>query len=77
MKIGLDRFMVILLYQICNPQSGSQVKQKDLLDLTDMAYKGAYLGVYPSAGGCDEMIRLFLYRVKVAPALLFPPEFPS
>ena len=51
--------------QKANAGGARQVKTQDLVDLTEMAYKGAYSGVYPSAGGCDESIRLFLYRVKV------------
>jgi len=39
-----------------------QIKEHELIDLTHMAYGNKWLGMYPSAGGCDEFIRLFLYR---------------
>jgi len=39
-----------------------QIKEEELFDLTDMAYKDRFPGMYPSAGGCDEFLRLFLYR---------------
>mmetsp|Transcript_17006 Transcript_17006/g.46604 ORF Transcript_17006/g.46604 Transcript_17006/m.46604 type:complete len:136 (-) Transcript_17006:343-750(-) len=42
-----------------------QVKTKDLVDLTEMAFGSSYQGVYPSAGGCDEFLRLFLYRMRM------------
>jgi ADP-sugar diphosphatase len=46
-------------------ETGIIVKEKDLIDLTEKAFKGtAYNHVYPSAGGCDEILRLFLYQVK-------------
>jgi len=47
-------------------ETGIIVKEKDLIDLTEKAFKGtAYNHVYPSAGGCDEILRLFLYQVKI------------
>ena len=34
--------------------------------MTEMVYGGTeYKGVYPSAGGCDEFMRIFLYRKEV------------
>jgi len=45
-------------------ETGIIVKEKDLIDLTEKAFKGtAYHHVYPSAGGSDEVLRLFLYQV--------------
>jgi ADP-sugar diphosphatase len=45
-------------------ETGIIVNEKDLIDLTEKAFKGtAYNHVYPSAGGCDEILRLFLYQV--------------
>jgi len=39
-----------------------QIKEDQLFDLTVMAYGHRFHGMYPSPGGCDEFIRLFLYR---------------
>ena len=47
-------------------ETGIEVHSKDLYDLTEKAFGGKYPGVYPSAGGCDEFLRLFLYRVKMS-----------
>jgi ADP-sugar diphosphatase len=47
-------------------ETGITVSTKDLVDLTEMAFGSTYQGVYPSAGGCDEFLRLFLYRTKMA-----------
>lgn len=37
-----------------------RLSERDLFDMTEAAYGGAYRGVVPSAGGCDEFVRLFL-----------------
>jgi ADP-sugar diphosphatase len=39
-----------------------EITDGELFDLTHFAYEGKYKGMYPSAGGCDEFLRLFLYR---------------
>ena len=47
------------------------INQEDLFDLTGQVYGDRYPGVYPSAGGCDEFLRLFLYRKTISkPELL-------
>jgi len=52
-------------------ETGLTVKEKDLIDLTEKAFKGsAYNHVYPSAGGSDEILRLFLYQTKMPKAKL-------
>jgi len=38
------------------------IQDSELFDLTNMAYSSKFKGMYPSAGGCDEFLRLFLYR---------------
>lgn len=43
-------------------ETGIKIKSNELIDLTQLAYKGSYSGVYPSAGGCDEFLRLFVHR---------------
>jgi ADP-sugar diphosphatase len=37
-----------------------------LVDLTEFAYGDRFRGVYPSAGGCDEFLRLFVYHKDVS-----------
>eukprot|EP00301_Raphidiophrys_heterophryoidea_P020987 c5544_g1_i1.p1 GENE.c5544_g1_i1~~c5544_g1_i1.p1 ORF type:complete len:307 (+),score=44.98 c5544_g1_i1:58-978(+) len=39
-----------------------KIDMKNLVDLTQLAFGDSFRGVYPSAGGCDEYVRLFLYR---------------
>jgi ADP-sugar diphosphatase len=46
-------------------ETGITVSTKDLVDLTEMAFGNTYQGVFPSAGGCDEFLRLFLFRTKM------------
>jgi len=48
----------------------TSIDAKTLTDLTQFAYGDTYKGMYPSAGGCDEVIRLFLYRANVTRAKL-------
>ena len=56
-------------------ETGIIVNEKDLIDLTEKAFKGtAYNHVYPSAGGCDEILRLFLYQTKMSWARLIELE---
>ncbi len=45
---------------------GLEIKVEDLVDLTAWASNGAWPGMYPSAGGCDEFIRLFLCEKEVS-----------
>jgi len=43
------------------------ISEKDpcFVDLTEYAYGNQYRGMYPSAGGCDEFLRLFVYHLDV------------
>ena len=43
-------------------ETGLDIKEEDLIDLTGLTYNGKYNGMYPSPGGCDEVIGLYLYR---------------
>ena len=45
-------------------ETGIEIETDSLIDLTAM-YTPDALGAYPSVGGCDEFIRLFLYRKEV------------
>lgn len=38
------------------------VQQRHLFDLTDFIHNDVKTGVYPSAGGCDEFMRIYLYE---------------
>merc|ERR1719356_423863 len=43
-------------------ETGISINQKDLIDMTQLAFNDTYPGMYPSCGGTDEFNRLFLYR---------------
>jgi len=45
-----------------NEEALLEIKDYELFDLTHMAYGHRYKGMYPSAGGCDEFLKLYLYR---------------
>ena len=45
---------------------GLEIDSSCLVDMTERVYGDRYPGVYPSAGGCDEYIRLFLYEKDVS-----------
>ena len=47
-------------------ETGLVISEKNLVDLTGLVYKEKWHGIYPSAGGCDEYIRLFLYCKNVS-----------
>ena len=42
-----------------------EIKASELVDLTELAYGGRFNGMVPSAGGCDEFIRLFYYKTRM------------
>ncbi|KAI9019319.1 hypothetical protein CLU79DRAFT_758227 [Phycomyces nitens] len=41
-------------------ETGLIIKDDELVDLTELAYGSLWRGVYPSAGGSDEFLRLFV-----------------
>ena len=47
-----------------------QIKEEELIDLTDLAYGDNWRGMLPSAGGCDEFIRLYCFRRTVGPQMI-------
>jgi len=49
-------------------ETGLKIKTDKLKDLTELAYGSEYKGMIPSAGGCDEFIRLYLYEEKITEA---------
>jgi len=48
-------------------ECGIHISEKNncLVDLTDFAYGDRFRGMYPSAGGCDEFLRLFVYQEEI------------
>jgi len=42
------------------------ISSSSLVDLTEFAYQKRFRGMYPSAGGCDEFLRLFVYQETVS-----------
>jgi ADP-sugar diphosphatase len=49
-------------------ETGIDITSDKLFDMTEAIYgkDSEFRGVYPSAGGCDEFVRIFLYRKKVS-----------
>jgi len=47
-------------------ETGIEIQEKNLIDLTELAYKGKFSGIMPSPGGCDEYLKLFVYREVVS-----------
>ncbi|CAO3671215.1 unnamed protein product [Umbelopsis ramanniana] len=41
-------------------ETGLIIEERELTDMTELAYGNKWRGVYPSAGGSDEFLRLFL-----------------
>jgi len=41
------------------------ISEDELVDLTELAYGSKWKGMLPSAGGCDEFIRLYMFRREV------------
>ena len=41
------------------------ISEEELVDLTELAYQGKWRGMLPSAGGCDEFLRLYMFRREV------------
>lgn len=41
-------------------ETGIVIKDQDLIDMTELAYRNQYKGAYPSPGGSDEFMRLCL-----------------
>lgn len=41
-------------------ECGITLDHNKLIDMTELAYGDQWDGVYPSAGGCDEFLRLFV-----------------
>jgi ADP-sugar diphosphatase len=46
-------------------ETGIEINEKDLFDLTALFYGDKFKGVFPTAGGSDEFLRLFVFRKAV------------
>jgi len=53
-----------------NEETLLEIKDTELYDLTNLAYGDRYKGMYPSAGGCDEFLKLYLYRRYMSKSVL-------
>jgi len=47
-------------------ETGIEIKDHNLKDLTEMAYGKRFPGIMPSPGGCDEYLKLFVYREQLS-----------
>merc|ERR1719324_1061144 len=47
-------------------ETGMELKQSDLIDMTELTYGNEVPGMFPSCGGSDEFNRIFLYRKHVS-----------
>jgi len=47
-------------------ETGIEIKDHNLKDLTELAYGKRYQGIMPSPGGCDEYLKLFVYREQLS-----------
>ncbi|KAH9777554.1 Nudix hydrolase 14 [Citrus sinensis] len=54
-----------ILTEQVEEETGIQLKLEDMIDLTAFLYPSTGCKFFPSAGGCDEEISLFLYRGRV------------
>jgi len=43
-------------------ETGFQLQKEDVFCLTDWVYEGEYEGMYPSVGGCNEFIKLYVWE---------------
>jgi len=69
---GSGKFVGVAAKEL-EEETGIQISENELSDLTGMAFSEnpefanlQAFGAYPSAGGCDEFIRLYLYRRVVS-----------
>lgn len=46
-------------------ECGITLDHNKLIDMTELAYGDQWDGVYPSAGGCDEFLRLFVSFIGI------------
>lgn len=46
-------------------ETGIEIRENDLIDMTSKVYGDKYPGMYPTCGGSDEFNRLFLFRKEV------------
>ena len=64
----------IIIYTLCVHVYG--VSHAEGACAAELAHGGKWDGMVPSAGGCDERIRLYLLRKHVTPDVYAPPHQP-
>ena len=47
-------------------ETGLEIRENKLVDLTELAFGDKFQGIYPSVGGTDEFVRLFVFRETMA-----------
>jgi ADP-sugar diphosphatase len=47
-------------------ETGIHIKEKDLINMSKLAWRDQYPGMFPSCGGSDEFNPLFLYRQEMS-----------
>eukprot|EP01111_Echinosteliopsis_oligospora_P008985 TRINITY_DN2545_c0_g1_i1.p1 TRINITY_DN2545_c0_g1~~TRINITY_DN2545_c0_g1_i1.p1 ORF type:complete len:447 (-),score=126.34 TRINITY_DN2545_c0_g1_i1:49-1242(-) len=47
-----------------------EIKEEELINLTEFAYGTRFPGMFPSAGGCDEFLVLYAYRRIFSPEVI-------
>lgn len=61
---GSDNFKEVAV-ELVRQECGFNINEDEVDDLTDLAYGREFKGVFPSAGGCDEFIKLYMVRREV------------
>lgn len=60
-------FFGVVLKEV-KEETGFELKKDDVFCLTDWMYKGKIGGMYPSSGGCNEFIKLYVWEKKFSNA---------
>jgi hypothetical protein len=59
-----------LVYVLFGQECDLVIAEDELVDLTELAYGDKWRGMLPSAGGCDEFLRLYMFRREVERGVL-------
>lgn len=74
MHLFVTQFLIAFFLWICSQgkcaeelkeECGITLDHNKLIDMTELAYGDQWDGVYPSAGGCDEFLRLFVSFIGI------------
>lgn len=61
MMDGANKFVGVAIKEF-KEEIGIDVDPAEMVCLTDFAFKGLHAGMYPSAGGCNEFLKIFMWR---------------